>query len=402
MKNAFLPGGALVPRGVDLQKWSVVACDQYTSEPEYWQRVAQYVGDAPSALKLTIPEIYLNDSGLRERIERINELMTQYLTDGILQPVGDGYILAIRTQDDGMVRYGLVGRLDLEAYDFGASSSSPVRATEGTVVERIPPRLRVRIDAPLEIPHAMLLIDDADGTVIERSASKTADYMLLYDTPLMERGGHLRGYLLPPDETKRVEDELERFFERPLALAVGDGNHSLATAKTHWDTLKQSLTESERETHPARFALCELVNLHSPALAFEPIHRVLYDIDTDALIKHSAEYCNADGADVFNLVTAHGTVELKAPDDVYIVGFVQNMIDNFLCASGGSVDYVHGDEVALRLGQQDGCAAILLPQPDKSTLFSTVERDGALPRKSFSMGHAWDKRYYFEARVIQT
>ena len=410
----FLPAEVLIPAGeIDQKKWSVVACDQYTSQPEYWQRVESFVDDAPSTLRLILPECYLDRQDTASRIRQIWRTMEEYLSGQVFQMLPGGYIYVERTLADGSLREGLVGMVDLEQYDFSRGSTSPVRATEGTVLERIPPRVEVRKEAPLELPHIMLLIDDPERTVIE--PLRSAGGIQLYDTDLMERGGHLRGRLLDQDATEKVKLSLLRLGERaaeasegrpPLIYAVGDGNHSLATAKTCWEQCKAGLAPEELENHPARYALCELVNLHSEALQFEAIHRVLFDVDTAALNDYLQRHTHPAGPEDsqrFRYLTAHGSRELAVtqPTSNLTVGSVEQLITDFLRGHGGRVDYVHGEETAAELGAGERAAAFLLPAMEKRELFPTVMLDGALPRKTFSMGHAWDKRYYYEARRIR-
>ncbi len=392
----------LLPRGVRLADWSVIACDQYTSEPEYWERVERRVGDKPSALRLVLPEVYLERADVEERITRMEETMARYLAQGLFAEFPHSYLLTERIQRDGRARYGVIGNVDLEAYDYRAGSCSPVRATEGTVLSRIPPRVRVRKDAPLELPHIMLLLDDPERRAIEMLVELRHGFRPIYDFELMEGGGHLRGWLVPPDEAEVFSGTLELLYREecaraadegraPLFLAVGDGNHSLATAKECY------------EAHGgARYAMCELCNLHSPALDFEPIHRVLFDIDREQLLRELLPLCG-EGEQRFCLLFGEERRELafRAPDTGLVVGTLQNFIDRYLEAHGGRCDYIHGEEVVERLSGEPGCAGFLLPGMSKEELFPAVRKNGALPRKTFSMGHAWDKRFYTEAQRIK-
>ncbi len=411
MSKAFNRADILLPKDVDMHRWSVVACDQYTSEPEYWSEVEKTVGEAVSTLKITLPEIYLEDEGVAEKIEKINSAMLDYINRKIFAEHKQSYIYLERTLADGTVRQGIVGMVDLEEYDFSKGSQSLVRATEGTVLERIPPRVRIRENAALELPHVMLLIDDEEKKIIEPLADSELEKV--YDFELMQGGGHVRGYLIKDADAldKRLAELAERsVFEAKygvsdkgvLQYAVGDGNHSLATAKTCWEALKaQGVKE-----HPARFALAEIVNLHSDALKFEPIHRVLFDVDTENFIKEFKNYLCADSTP--DKQWAEVVVGDKK-EKLYIhsaksnlaVGSVQNFIDRYLEKFGGKVDYIHGDEVVYNLAKGDGCVGILLGAMQKSDLFPTVILDGALPRKTFSMGHACDKRFYLECRKIK-
>ncbi len=417
--KAFLPGEILLPnKEINMSKWSVVACDQYTSEPEYWKSVSSFVGDAPSTLKITFPEIYLEDGKPEDRIKTINKTMNDYITDGVFENFGKKYIYVERTQRNGKVRRGLMGVVDLEEYDYMPGSQSKIRATEGTVLERIPPRVKIRENAPLELPHIMLLIDDSEKSVIEPLSKKTAALTPAYSFELMEDSGSIKGYFLGDEETEAVDAALARLadpaeFEKKynisgkgvLQFAVGDGNHSLATAKECWRRIKETLSDAEKASHPARFALCELVNLHDEALEFEAIHRVVFDIDVDNFLAGLSKYyeLSDDAEQTFVMVTKDGErkIGIRNPKSNLTVGSLQKFIDDYLKENGGRVDYIHGDEVVLRLGKVVGNAGFLLPSISKADLFPTVIRDGVLPRKAFSMGHAWDKRFYLEARGIK-
>lgn len=417
--RVFSPGEILLPsKGVQMPKWSVVACDQYTSEPEYWNRVAAFVGDAPSTLKLTLPEIYLEDASSKDMISDINRAMTEYLSSGVFEGPRQSYIYVERTQRDGKVRRGLMGVVDLEEYEYLPGSQSKIRATEGTVLERIPPRVKVRENAPLELPHIMLLIDDDKKTVIEPLTKACESFETAYDFELMENSGSIRGFFVPETEAEKVDAALLKLadinaFEEKysvngkgvLQFAVGDGNHSLATAKECWNRTKKNLSPELIDTHPARFALCELVNLHDEALEFEPIHRVVFDVNPEKLYTALSEYyeLSEDAEQTFEMVTSNGTkkVGIKDPKSNLTVGSLQKFIDEYLKGNGGRVDYIHGDEVVKRLGAETNNVGFLLPGISKASLFPTVIRDGVLPRKAFSMGHAWDKRFYLESRKIK-
>ncbi len=414
----FGPADILVPQGCDLRLWSVVACDQYTSEPAYWEQVERLVGGAPSALRLTLPEIYLKGD-VSERIGAIGRAMRDYLNRGLFAAHPDSMVLVERTLSSGRVRRGLVGAVDLEAYDYNRGAQSPVRATEGTVLERIPPRVRVRENAPLELPHVMLLADDPGRTVLEPLAERAAEFPLLYDFDLMQGGGHIAGRLIAGQALRGVSRALSAlarpdvFSEKygvsgkaPLVFAVGDGNHSLATAKACWEQVKKTLPAGA--SHPARYALAELVNLHDPALEFEPIHRVVFGVEPERLLTEFKAFypCAAEekaAGQRIGYVHAGGRGVLTVPNPPcnLAVGTLQNFLDACLKEHGGRVDYIHGDGVAEQLGAQPGNVGFLLPAMEKSDLFKTVVLEGALPRKTFSMGNACDKRFYLEARRIR-
>ena len=419
---AFFPADILLPQVSEMEKWPVVACDQFTSQPEYWENAEKIVGDAPSALRLVLPEAYLNSAEVNRRIAGINASMEGYLADGVFKTLPDSLIYLERTQSDDRVRHGLIGCIDLEQYDFTPGSGALIRATEGTVLERIPPRVRVREHAPLELPHVMLLIDDPNGTVIEPLAGETGRMETLYDTELMLGGGHVKGWRLTDEQMSRAAAALnalkspEVMAEKygmagaaPLLFAVGDGNHSLATAKACYEKLKKETPEAQWASLPARYALVEVVNLHDDALTFEPIHRVLFHVDgqdlwaafrafypaahTGAGAGHTVEVCG-QGLD--------GAWTVPAPSAQLAVGTLQAFLDDY-CKRRPEVeiDYIHGDDVARKLGSQPGNLGFLLPPMGKDQLFRTVMADGVLPRKTFSMGEAQDKRYYLEARKIR-
>ena len=419
MKVPFKRGNILIPKDIDMTKWSVVACDQYTSEPEYWEDVSKIVGDAPSTLKLTLPEVYLEDSDVEERIKNINYNMEEMLNDGIFTEYKDSMIYLERTQDDGKVREGLMGIVDLEDYSYEKGSQTLIRATEKTVIERIPPRVKVRENALLELPHIMILIDDQEKQIIENLKNEVHEEDIVYDFDLMKKGGHIKGYKLSDSSMNRVVEQLEALadinnFEKKYAVkdkgvllfAMGDGNHSLATAKACYEKLKETMSEEEYLNHPARYALVELVNLHSPALEFEAIHRVIFDTDVDNLIEELNKYYNINeegNGQKFELVTKDfdKTLYIENPKSNIAVGSIQIFLDEYLENHSGKIDYIHGDDVTKDFAKKDGNVGIIFDAMAKEELFKTVILDGALPRKTFSMGHSHDKRFYLEARKIK-
>lgn len=416
--TAFKKADILIPKNADFQKWSVVACDQYTSEPKYWNEVENFVGDAPSTLKITFPEIYLSEGDTR--IKKINETMDKYISDGIFAEYKSSLIYVEREIDKKKVRKGIVGAVDLEEYDFSPDSESQIRATEGTVLERIPPRVKIRENAPIELPHVMLLIDDAKKDIIESLSEKKSNMQKLYDFDLMQSGGHLSGYLIPDDVADEIILKLEKLAEKeefinrygvtdksPLTYAVGDGNHSLATAKTCWENLKKTLTPEQTLNHPARFALCEIENIHDDALEFEPIHRVVFGIDPEDLISELKKYYQTSrcgkGLQCIEYITDTETKKLyiKNPKSQLTVGTLQIFLDEYLKEKSGTVDYIHGADVCRELGSAKGNIGFILPAMQKSDLFMGVIKDGVLPRKTFSMGEAYEKRFYFEGKKIK-
>lgn len=418
----------MVPKdGTDYSKWAVVACDQYTSEPEYWDEVEKIVGDAPSTLNLMLPEIFLEKDGEAERIQKIRETMANYMADGTLQTLAPGAMLVKRTAE-GRTRLGLVIATDLESYDFNKGSKSLTRATEGTVVERIPPRLRIREGAPIEMPHIMILIDDPDKTVIEPLVN--ANSKLIYDTDLMMNGGHITGSFIEEKDLEGAKAALSALYDKAeekygagniIFQAMGDGNHSLATAKTAWENLKKTLSPEEAKNHPARYALCEIENIHDEGIVFEPIHRVIFAKNGQSgmdMVNHLVELLNkANGksylansgdevpASAFAIpyITDEkkGYVMIEQPSNKLEVGALQNALDIMVkeekCCD---IDYIHGTESTEKLASQPGNAGFMLPAMDKFMLFPAVAADGALPRKTFSMGEANEKRYYIESRLI--
>ena len=419
MEIPFKAGNILIPKKTDMTKWSVVACDQYTSEPEYWNEVTRIVGDAPSTLNLTLPEIYLEESDVNKRIKRINENMDKLLEEDFFNELEDSMIYLERTQSDGKVREGLMGIVDLEDYSYEVGSQTLIRATEKTVIERIPPRVKVRENAKLELPHIMILIDDEKKDIIESLKNKVTETDVVYDFDLMQNGGHIKGYKLNSDVINEIGTKLDKladkdYFEKKynvhdkgiLLFAMGDGNHSLATAKACYENLKKTMSEEEYLNNPARYALVELVNLHSSALEFEAINRVVFDVDSKKLVEELNKYYtineNGNGQE-FELVTSDDVKKLyiENPKSNIAVGSIQIFLDEYLKNNSGKIDYIHGDDVTKELTLKGNNVGFIFKPMKKEELFRTVILDGALPRKTFSMGHSYDKRYYLEARKIK-
>ena len=419
----FRPADILLPRDCDLSLWSVVACDQYTSQPEYWQRVEERVGRAPSALRLILPESCLEGPDVETDIMEINTTMSRYLREGRFQEYPDSIFYVERTLDSGAVRRGLIGMVDLEQYDYEPGSGAPIRATEGTVLSRIPPRVAVRKNAPIELPHVMLLADDPDRTVIEPLSEHTDEMEPLYDFELMEQGGHLRGWRLTGEQKEQVHTALAALADPAafrnryhlvedlpvLLFAVGDGNHSLATAKECYERQKRLTPPEHWANLPARYALVELDNLHDASLEFEPIHRLVFGAKPEELLSALVEYYpgaqRGDGAGhklTYVYGETQGVVSVPDPAAQLPVGTLQNFLDWYLARHKGvRVDYIHGEDVVRKLAAQPDTVGFLLPAMGKEELFPTVIRDGVLPRKTFSMGEAHDKRFYLEARRIR-
>ena len=418
MKKCYSSANILLPdlKKTDAKKWAVVACDQFTSEPEYWKSVEEQVGDAPSTLNMILPEVYLSEA--QNRIPKINATMKQYIND-ILVCHENSMIYVERTQSDGSIRHGIVMAIDLEAYDYSKGADSLIRATEATVVERIPPRVAIRRGADIELPHVMLLIDDPLGTVIEPLGASCGGN-IAYDTDLIMGGGHITGRFLSTDEQCSVGAALdalitpEKMEERygdaslaPLLFAVGDGNHSLASAKAAYEEIKDSLGAEAAATHPARFALVEVVNIHDDALKFEPIYRVMFGVEPEDVLTELNKYVSAlDGTAAKQSMTyiigeKTGKIDVPHPLRQLTVGTLQDFIDSYIKDhTGAEVDYIHGEGSIKALSAKQGTIGFTFSGMSKSELFKTVIFDGALPRKTFSMGHAEDKRYYLECRKI--
>ncbi len=424
-------------KGVDLTKWAVVACDQFTSQPAYWDAVEAVVGDAPSTLRITLPEIYLDKPGEAERIVAIRKAMDDYMANGTLSELGEGFVVTRRTVD-GKTRNGLIVALDLDCYDYNKGSTTLIRATEGTIVERIPPRLRIRDGAPLELPHILVLIDDDKRTVIEPLVEKVMSAEKLYDFELMQHGGHVEGWFVNDENdvvsainaiSALVNPNKYGREMAPLLFAMGDGNHSFATAKANWEKIKATLPEEQRTDHPARFALVELENVHDAGIVFEPIHRVIFNVSVPkflAALQSKLSAQNPGGVEIKLFTSqkncerninramtagAHlipivmqgkvGYIAVKHPSAQLEVGTLQSAIDAILKSfEGATIDYIHGADVVNDLGSKYRNIGFLLPPMDKSAFFRTVVFDGALPRKTFSMGEAHEKRYYLECRRI--
>jgi hypothetical protein len=426
-----LPDVLLPKAGTDLSKWAVVACDQYTSDHAYWNAVDSLVGDAPSTVRITLPEIFLEQPGVDGRIAKIHEAMADYQARGILENQGEGLIYLKRTTEHSGTREGIVVAMDLERYDYARDSKSLIRATEGTIVDRIPPRLAVRRAAPLELPHIMILIDDPDRDLVEGLASQTAEFTLAYDVQLMQDGGHLQGFRIQkPEQVDSILAKLEALLDKtisvqgtePLFWAMGDGNHSLATAKARWEETKKELGEKGASpeailAHPARFALAEIVNIHSPGLFFEPIHRVVFTSDVSELTETVLSEATADVTQIREeelqklLVSPEGQNKAGYFDgkNWYALSYkgkklptakVDELFTRFQSSDKAArIDFIHGWEDTRKL-VAEGAGVFFTPVIARERLFPWVQENGPLPKKSFSMGHAEEKRYYMEARRI--
>ncbi len=424
----------LIPNNrLDFNKWAVVACDQFTSQPEYWKIVEKTIGQSPSTYHLILPEAYLGTEKEQSHSSKINSLMENYLNNNYFQMI-DGMIYIERFFDHSL-RKGLIAALDLEQYDFTDGAGSLVRATEGTIIDRLPPRIKIRQDALLEIPHILVLIDDPEMTVIEPIAKSLNNTKPIYDFDLMQNSGHLTGYhIASPNLEDKIIQALNKLISAenqsnkygveknapPLLFAIGDGNHSLATAKLIWDKIKHEVPEN----HPARYALVEIVNIHDEGIVFEPIHRLLKSIKKDWFLSLKNNFNNkldvqkiSDFETLVSAISNNHTknqvfgafdksnfwlIYIMEPKHSLTVGNIQNCIDNLISNDQiNEVDYIHGDDTIFDLGTKTGNAGIYLPAMRKDSLFRSVIKDGSLPRKTFSMGEAHQKRFYLECRKIK-
>ena len=411
----FSPTEILLPaKNVSRETWACEACDQYTSEPEYWEKANKTVGSNPSALRMILPECYLNEK--EKRIPLIHQTMKDYLKQKILIPtVHHGFVLCERKIATG-TRVGLIGAVDLEAYSFEKNSHSLIRPTEQTIASRLPARQEIREGAPVELSHIMILIDDPNHTVLEPLRSQKNKMTKLYDFDLMLNGGHLAGYEVSSNVLlDHVSSSLEALCNQagpnPLLFAVGDGNHSLATAKACWEKIRSGLRPDQRQNHPARYALAEIVNIHDEALLFEPIHRVLYGTSMDHLMKEWASYAKAHGMSLDHSGTGHSfrVISKKAeelisvlhPEGAIPCETLQKFLDDYILHHDEvKIDYIHGDQSLRSLASKQDTVGILLPEINKNSFFKDVQTLGVLPRKTFSMGEADEKRFYMEAKKI--
>lgn len=371
------------------EKWAVVACDQYTSEPEYWKKAKEITNGFPSALNIILPEVYLEEKDVDSRIEKINKTMKEYIDGGIFKSYDNSMVYVERTLKDGRTRKGIVGAIDLEEYDYNVGSVSAVRATEGTVLSRIPPRVKIRENAPLELPHIMILIDDKDNKIIPPAPSGDT----VYDCDLMLDGGHIRGSLMSEEKINNALELLsEKWKESPLLFAMGDGNHSLATAKACY--------EKDKSNPLSRYALAEIVNIHDTALDFEPIYRVVFGVDPEKMINEAKRHFKGQSEKNVNCIYGDKTDNFSV--NGLSAGVLQDFIDAYIKnIEGAIVDYIHGISSVKELCKKENALGFVFDGIDKSELFPYVEKFGALPRKTFSMGEAYDKRYYMECRKIK-
>ena len=400
--HPFIKTDILLPNGVPMESWSVIACDQFASQPEYWQQARLLAGNAPSALNLILPEAYLSDNNF-PAIEKINQTMKTYCQQQVFRTYADCFIYVERTLLNGTIRKGVMGAVDLQTYDFHPQSQSAIRATEETVAERIPPRMDIRRDAPLELPHVLLLCDDGDKQLVESLAAKKDSLPLLYDFDLMLGGGRIRGWLVSGADAEAFEMQLlayqqrmqTKYGENAVLYAVGDGNHSLASAKGCY--------EENTACENARYALVELENIHDDAQVFEPIHRIIKNTDPHKLLAAMEQAIGKEQGEPIHwqIGQEQGTICVHSDAGVLPVGIVQQFLDDYLAENAGIIDYIHGEQALQQLAQAPDSIGLLLPPVEKNAFFQGIIAGGTLPRKTFSMGHAQEKRYYLEAREIK-
>ncbi|MDE6189199.1 MAG: DUF1015 domain-containing protein [Clostridia bacterium] len=411
MKHTVKIPKILLPKPhIDKTKWSVIACDQFTSEPHYWEQLSKFVGESQSTFNLIFPEVYLENKDKQERIAAINANMYNYLKGGVFEEF-EGFVLVERTTADGQKRLGLLIAVDLEDYDYTPENDALIKATEKTVVDRLPPRIEVRKGACLELPHIMMLMDDRKERIIERLYESRRYFEVAYDFPLNMDGGRVKGYKI--SNCSQIIDEINSLLDesslvqkygsaKPILFAVGDGNHSLATAKECWNEIKKGLSKDEIATHPARYALCELVSLHDKSLQFQPIHRLILGVGEDFILSMGKELEKLDGKSQVKVISGDKVYYWKVSDNASdAIADIQTLIDEYALAHKSTViDYIHGDTHLQEVVRSSNGVGVFMPCIEKNGLFDYVVRRGVLPRKSFSMGHAEDKRYYLECRSI--
>lgn len=398
----------LLPKDADYSKWAVVACDQFTSQVKYWEALSNYVGKESSVLNIIYPEVYLEEKDPQKRIDNINRTMEKYLKDGVFKEIKDSFVLIKRDTKFDHSRLGLVVAVDLEDYCFTHPSNATIKSTEGVVIERIPPRLKIRENAPIELPHIILLIDDRKKMVIEPLYAKKEKLEKLYDFDLNMNGGHLEGYRVDAKEVIDIFNEYEKSIQNlygddknEFIFAVGDGNHSLATAQAHWNNVKATLTEEEKKNHPARYALCEIENLHDEGIEFEPIHRFVFNVNSEDLFNYMAS--KLSGTSTLDMFTTYQNFTLNVDENsAKAISDIQAVLDEYVKEhKEASIDYIHGLDNLASIASENKGVAIIMPKIKKDELFPYVLKNGTLCRKSFSMGEAQEKRYYVEGKKIK-
>ena len=401
--SCFRPANILLPKDVSYEKWAVIACDQFTSDKVYWERVADNAKDVPSAYHLVFPEIYLEDRPA-DRIQVIARNMKQYISDGLFQEYPQAFVYVERTLLDGSIRPGIVGLVDLEQYHYDPAMKPSIGATEQTVLERIPPRIAVRREADLEFPHVILFCNDAQNKLVAPLQQKKTSLQKLYDFMLMEEGGHIAGWLVSGTEAEYLQKAVDGYLQEAegSALLVADGNHSLVTAKCWYEELKKNNPDKDLSGHPARYALVELENILDPSVVFEPIHRVIFETDADRLLSDLEEISSPDGTAIEWVAgERRGTIRLNVPNGQLPVAVLQNFLDAWLKNHAGKIDYIHDADAVEKLASSANTLGLMLPIFDKAELFAFGASGKILPRKTFSLGHGREKRYYLEGRKIR-
>ena len=401
MNTTFGPADILLPAGIR-STWPVIACDQYSSDKGYWAEIERQVGGDPSTLRMIIPEAYLGEIDVQREAAARSAAMAAYLEQGVFRTYRNAFVYVERQVTGEKLRRGLVGAIDLEAYEYTAGTQAPIRASENTIISRLPPRVQVRRSAPIELPHVMVLIDDAEKKFIESVAQYKYSMPMAYDLQLMGGGGHIAGWLVIGQQAQRLQEIWDTFAGRDVQIVIGDGNHSLAAAKAWWDELKTTLTPEQRRSHPARFALVEMNNVYDSGIEFEPIHRVVFDTQPERLLNALEAAAGAQSGRKLRWVSGgrQGEIALRGDSLGSFIAAFQETLDAYLAENAGTVDYIHDDSAALEFAKQDGAIAFIMPQMEKADLFKTVASNGVFPKKSFSIGHARDKRYYLECRRI--
>lgn len=404
MSNCFLATDILLPDHIDLKKWAVIACDQFTSDREYWDRVERFVGDAESTLRLVYPEIDL-EYNTENRIQYIHDSMEKILNEGILREYKDSYIYVERVLQDGSVRPGIIGAVDLERYHYDPKCKPLIGATEQTVLERVPPRLAIRREATLEFAHIILFCNDNSFEIINSITDIKDQLKKLYDFDLMEQGGRITGYLVEGQHATELSLKLQEYTMSQCdktAFLVADGNHSLVTAKSWYEELKSKNPTMDFSDHPARYAMVELENIQDPSIHFEPIHRVIFETNTDKLLQDIEKICVEDGCQVQWVVgDDQGTLKLDVPEGELPIAVMQRFLDQWLAENAGTIDYIHDTEAVIKFAHNENAIGFLMPIFDKEALFAFGANGHILPRKTFSLGHSREKRYYMEGRKIK-
>lgn len=400
MENYFRAGNIMLPKACDYQKWSVIACDQHTSEPEYWENVRNYIGNAPSTIHMFFPEADLHKVG-EDLFEQLSSYMQTLLEDNFYNCYPNSYVYVERTLANGVIRQGIIGVVDLEYYDYAPKPTTKIFAMEATVLQRVPPRIALRKRSCMEFSHTVMFCDDKDKSIIEPLNTAKKQLTQLYDFDLMTDGGHIAGYLLSGKEAETFERKISK-YEAENVYLVGDGNHSLVTAKLSYESLKETHPDIDWKNHPARYAMVELENINSDAMVFEPIYRIAVSESAEAMLDDFVKMDVATGIPIaWSYGSRTGTVRLPVNDGELPIEALQRFLDEWLEAHSGSVDYIHGSDTVKKLSQNKNTIGFLQPDFDKTILFPYILSGKVMPKKTFSIGHAEEKRYYLEGRKIR-